>query len=288
MIKHLLVTTDFSKCSEAAFTRAQIIQRMLSARLTLLTILDEEADSAGALVRMHDFRRGEFSGSEISTAVVRIRNGVPKDIVDYASTHQVDLIVIASHGRTGARRLMFGSVSEALLREARCPVLIVPSHEHHNFSGHDSLNISVLTDFSVASERALPIAKYLFNAFGSADARLTLLHISENMLDATFGRSLGVDAHAVREEAEVDAEARLSELAGRYFGGTLAMTASIRGLKSVPEEVIEYAECHNVDLIVMAMHEHSMLEQMLVGSVAEKLIRKAGKMLLIVPQALAT
>lgn len=58
-----------------------------------------------------------------------ILHGNPADkIVDYAEEGSVDIIITATHGRTGFRRLIFGSVAERVLRHARCPVLIIPAH----------------------------------------------------------------------------------------------------------------------------------------------------------------
>ncbi|WP_265108678.1 universal stress protein [Halosolutus halophilus] len=66
--------------------------------------------------------RAEARGCSIETAIVR---GQPADaIVDYASEHAVDRIVVGSHGRTGVSRILLGSVAEQIVRRAHVPVTI--------------------------------------------------------------------------------------------------------------------------------------------------------------------
>ena len=55
-----------------------------------------------------------------------IEQGYPPDVlIDYAAEHDIDLIVMGSHGRTGVKRMVLGSVTEAVMRAAPCPVLVV-------------------------------------------------------------------------------------------------------------------------------------------------------------------
>src|ERR1044071_6790912 len=62
-------------------------------------------------------------------AVVVAESGDPQvTILDYAVSMEADLIVMGTHGRRGFKRLLLGSVTEAVLREAPCPVLTVPRH----------------------------------------------------------------------------------------------------------------------------------------------------------------
>jgi nucleotide-binding universal stress UspA family protein len=74
-------------------------------------------------------RRKKFpSGVEIVTEAL-VAPSVPHAIVDYASKNGCDLIALSSHGRSGFRRLIMGSVAEAVLRAARVPVIVFPRQE---------------------------------------------------------------------------------------------------------------------------------------------------------------
>jgi nucleotide-binding universal stress UspA family protein len=76
----------------------------------------------------------ECSGLEVEELVVH--GEAASEIVRVAKEREVDLIVIASHGRTGLGRIIFGSTAESVVRHASCPVLVVkpPPHEAQDSS----------------------------------------------------------------------------------------------------------------------------------------------------------
>jgi nucleotide-binding universal stress UspA family protein len=71
--------------------------------------------------------REHFDGFSVTPVVLRPSGPTHQAIVDYATTHKVDLIVLATHGRSGLAHLLLGSVTERVIRHAPCPVLVVPS-----------------------------------------------------------------------------------------------------------------------------------------------------------------
>ena len=142
-IRTILAPTDFSRHSESALRYACGLAERLGASIHLLHVLsevmplgpdpmltpvlppefyrDSEASSNEALAAMLDASWGR--PASVETAV---RWGSPVDvIVDHARIQRVDLIVIATHGRTGLSHVLLGSVAERIVREAPCPVLTV-------------------------------------------------------------------------------------------------------------------------------------------------------------------
>jgi nucleotide-binding universal stress UspA family protein len=80
---------------------------------------------------LHEFVKRHLSPS-VQEVVIKetIEMGEPDDlIVDWANDNSIDVIVISTHGRSGLSRMILGSVTEKVLRKARCPVLAVPCHE---------------------------------------------------------------------------------------------------------------------------------------------------------------
>jgi nucleotide-binding universal stress UspA family protein len=74
------------------------------------------------------FRVQEHLASEGVHVEIEVIGGVPAPaILEYASTHDIDLIVIGSRGYTGMKRLLLGSVASEVLSKSRCPVLLIPS-----------------------------------------------------------------------------------------------------------------------------------------------------------------
>lgn len=142
-IRTILVPTDFSRHSEGALRYACDLAERMGATLQLLHVLTEvmpvgpdpmlapvlppeyfretEAASREALHKLLDPAWGKPAAVESA-----VRWGSPVDvIVEHAATQGVDLIVIATHGRTGLSHVLLGSVAERIIREAPCPVLTV-------------------------------------------------------------------------------------------------------------------------------------------------------------------
>ena len=131
-LKHILVATDFSECSDAALEQGHALAATFDASLHLLHIVTAPLHKEWAwyepgaeflahrrldwLVASGNFRRDRV--------VVATGWGDPSDeILKYARKHQVDLIVCGTHGRRGWDHVVMGSVAERVVRRAPCPVL---------------------------------------------------------------------------------------------------------------------------------------------------------------------
>ena len=304
---HLLIATDFSECAEQALEAAKSLLTVLSKdgiRITMLTVVEDTIptgiqfefgiapiDSATvvaaatkhAAAKLQALRTQHFPTVEGGCVCLQNNEGVDSEIVRYAREHQVDMMILATHGRRGLRRLIAGSVTERVLHTTPCPLLVVPPQNTLHADRYGTTHIVVSTDLSKASERAMPIARKLFDAYDSAHARLTLLYIAENMVDATFNIPLGESVDAIRSELEERANARLEELRMTYFGGTLATTTIIRGERPPAEELRAYVRSHHANLLVIASQGHGAFDRLVVGSVTEKLVRRSECCVLVVP-----
>ena len=92
------------------------------------TIVDAEHEHADDYLQR---ARHELQTQGIATRVEVVEGNARHDIVRYAGEHGIDLIAMSTHGRSGLRRLVNGSVTDAVLRSAPCPLLVVRSQEHH-------------------------------------------------------------------------------------------------------------------------------------------------------------
>ncbi len=142
--------------------------------------------------------------------------------------------------------------------------------------------ILVPTDFSDASEAALTYARGLANAFGSS---LHLVHVMEDLLAHAWSAEVYVASMPnLREEVEKEARQRLAtmlpdEERQRYR----AVLALLAGNPFI--EIIRYAKTNNIDLIVIGTHGRGPIAHMLLGSVAERVVRKSPCPVLTVRQA---
>ncbi len=147
-IKRVLHPTDFSESSAHALEYAVAFAREFGARIHLLHVIEDVAhalyfdmlqtppvtDIFGELKRQAEkeldrIERESCAGLDVERLVCK---GVPfHEIVRTARELEVDVIVLGTHGRTGIKHMLFGSVAERVVRKAPCPVLSVrhPDHE---------------------------------------------------------------------------------------------------------------------------------------------------------------
>jgi universal stress protein A len=143
-IKRILFPTDFSEFSSAALDCASYLASATDARLYILHVDELKDVSVPAIPPVEggyfyaaawdDERREELQemlSKTVPTAANiayehRLLTGSPTmQILQFAEQESVDLIIMGSHGRTGFARLVMGSVAQAVMRGAKCPVLIV-------------------------------------------------------------------------------------------------------------------------------------------------------------------
>jgi nucleotide-binding universal stress UspA family protein len=139
-IKSILFPTDFSECNDAALRLASSLAAEAKATLHIVYVHDVRNLSAamgeGAYLYASSWederRRVQEQLREVVPTVPGVNcvreflTGMPvAEILQFAENNDVDMVVMASHGRTGLSRLLMGSVAEGVMRKARCPVLVV-------------------------------------------------------------------------------------------------------------------------------------------------------------------
>jgi nucleotide-binding universal stress UspA family protein len=134
-------------------------------------------------------------------------------------------------------------------------------------------NILVATDFGEASDAALAYGRELAGRFG---ATLHVLHVAENIYVTTFGaETYAAMAPSLQRELEDAARARLDELVIDSDRSGPPTKPIVLTSSSPPFAIVDYAGEHGVDLIVMGTHGRGALAHLLMGSVAEKVVRLA-------------
>ena len=141
-VRSILVPVDFSDCSLAGLNYAVVLAREIAARVVVLHVIDlgpvmmslddcgSPAHRKAAECRTHDqmlslLHRVDFTGVTVDT--VAVAGYCPDAIYETAAKEGADLIVMSTHGRTGLRRAVMGSVAAGTIRHARLPVLVVPA-----------------------------------------------------------------------------------------------------------------------------------------------------------------
>ncbi|HJZ46807.1 MAG TPA: universal stress protein, partial [Roseiflexaceae bacterium] len=125
MYKRVMVTLDGSELAQTALPHALELCRALGATLVLLHVRDARHGSPEASRRFLDFTRRQHAKDGVSIQTLMREGSVAEAIVRAAEEEQIDVIVMATHGRSGLQRAVYGSVAEQVLRSSTKPVLLV-------------------------------------------------------------------------------------------------------------------------------------------------------------------
>ncbi len=198
-------------------------------------------------------------------------------IISIAEAEDVDLIVMTSHGRSGARRKLLGSVTERVLHHASCPVMVVRS-------AMPIQNVLITLDGSKLAEKALGPGLFLSQTFG-ADTTLLRVNPAVPPDESNYGEQVSGQAEEyVRRSLHEQAESYLTYAARRMIhAGADVETAVLEG--PVVDSVLDFIEQADVDLLVMTTHGRSGLKRWVYGSVTSKVMSGSRcSMLIIRPQ----
>jgi nucleotide-binding universal stress UspA family protein len=282
-VNQVLFPTDLSDFSKAALPMACALTRVWNARLQVLHVmppilyeeqLEErnhpEAFYAGAEEALAQFIAGE-SDLEIER---RVTTGQAADsIVEVAGELPADLIVMATHGKSGLARLFLGSVTEKVLREAPCPVLCIKSPQKPGGAVPQSLptikTILCPIDFSSTSEQILKFACLIAR---QQKARLVMLHVA-CLPDMAYMGYGSPGAPLEMNEFVEDMRKALDRTKVPHLEVPVE-----RRLEdgNPPDVIVDVAQEIGADLIIMGTHGYKGITHAVMGSVAEHVVRKAA------------
>jgi len=159
-IQRLLVATDFGEAADVALAYGRELARAFHAELTLLTVAEDvvpwSASPSGFAAELEKAQleveaaareglNSRFTKDDrrnlLAKTVVRVSSSPASEIIDYATEHDVDLIVMGTHGRGPLAHVFMGSVAERVVRGAPCPVLTL-RHPEHEFVQPDALAVA--------------------------------------------------------------------------------------------------------------------------------------------------
>lgn len=289
--KTILCPTDFSEYSEYAMRYATAFAKISSGVIHCVHVVDVGMETGGSFEGMyasrayfsaslksiqeyaaeqleHFVRKEHFLGVDVTP---HLRTGHTADeIAETAEEISADLIVTATHGRSGLPRLILGGTCDKLLRLSKVPVLAVKHPEHEALDTQGSLSIDRImcpVDFSEFSHSALTIAEDLARRFGASITLAQVVNIHYDYPD--WSTEAAVNAS---EQIAAGAKTSLDELASKMEGiETEVMVTTGIPHRTLVDEIAK----REIDLVVMPTHGRKGLSHVLLGSVAERVIRRA-------------
>ena len=238
---------------------------------------------------------------------VMISAGNPADEIERtARENNFDMVIAATHGGSGMKRFLIGSVTNRLVKILSCPLMVLHSRENHLVSqvedGIKLKRILVGCDFSQDSKLAFDYALSLAQEF---QAQLYLAHVirpteqieltSADYIKLQEGDYIGwnrsdyidLQKKAIDEDFQKKGpllnrlEKQLSSMVPEDCRNWCSPVTIL--LEGQPyKELIDYAEKKEVDMIIIGVHGHSILEQFLVGSTTDRVISQASCPVLMV------
>jgi nucleotide-binding universal stress UspA family protein len=192
-----------------------------------------------------------------------------------------DLIVMATHGRSGISRAWLGSVADNLVRHIHKPILLIRARADgaENFELRTD-NILITLDGSALAETVLAHAIAISEP---SKTRITLLRVVPPAYVATEFNALVQSDARLRERVDA-AHAYLNDVATKLSVEGYLVDTEVVVSAFAAGAILDYAEQNHTDIICMATHGRSGMKRLLLGSVADKVLRAAnGPVLLYRP-----
>lgn len=286
--RKILFPTDFSTCADTAFSWALELATTYDAELhvfhglVLGSIFDDDAqqklqdleDLTQRLDGLASGRIGSLVATSASAARVKqvTRRGLAAAslIRDYSDDEDIDLTVMGTHGRRRATQVLLGSVTEEVVRTSSNSVLTIRETKSGTSMGGVE-RILVALDLSENSLRALPFAKELAASSGAA---LQLLHAVEPVTYPSFYALKPGQMSSLLGDVEKRAKEELARAFVAAGGPSVPFDAYVTKGDAV-SAIVDFAKTRRSDFIVLTSHGLTGLKRFFIGSVAEKVVRRA-------------
>lgn len=314
----ILCAVDFFDYSESIISYSEALSKEFGATLYLCHVVmdiipllgtSETALDPALLQQTHlNTARDELAalGERLSVPheLLVVKGDPAETIAEAARTHNINMVLCATHGQSGMKRFLIGSVTEKLMKTLPCPVLVLNTREHDFIPAGDySLDLNKILvgcDFSDDSQLAFDYGLSLAQEF---QAELHLAHVikpADEMaptadIGMTPGDYVNLRAHRFLNTGgargdDTQIQSLRETLQRQLFNMVPAesrnwCTPTTVLLDGEPyEELDRYAREQAVDLIVLGIRGHTLLERLMVGSTTDRVIRKAPAPVLAVRQ----
>jgi nucleotide-binding universal stress UspA family protein len=285
-LKNILLATDFSGASEKAFNYAVAVARRYGSKIFLMHVMP--AESVSFIPEFQDqHRRGEVQRQLESMASRSELNQIPHETVMRAGSvwsmvsavirqQDIELVVLGTHGRSGLKKLVLGSVGEEVVRRAGCPVLTVGPHIDASLAGAAVFErILFATDFHSASTKAFDYALYLAN---EQQAKLMLLHVMAPAALPGPGQSFwnepAITQWKNRVQANITGKLRNLLLPVRLWSEPECVVS----FDFIADGILKTAAARKADLIVMGAKRSPLVKVSVhsFGAISYEVIRRAN------------
>ncbi len=286
LFKKVLVPLDGSSLAEAALPYVKAIMPKEGGKVILLTVAGLAATGMQPDLPLRRYlqtiaKELKTAGVDATTAIAR---GTPADqIIYYADKKGVDLIVHSTHGYSGIKRWVMGSVAEKVVHYTCSAVLLVRSRAPR-VSQVEFKKILVALDGSPFSEACMP---YVEGLAQEKKAEVVVVRVVEEPVPPAPAVALGTRSieysegleRAMREEAVSYGQKMKASLEAKRIKATVHVPSGSGG---AAEKIMQVANDESVELIVMTTHGRSGVSRWLYGSVASRVMEESVQPVLLI------
>jgi len=291
-IRNILAPIDFSELSIQAIETAKKLARRFDARIHLVHIQDAMYPAGfmattpmmtGDAIAIHCENKKKLrerlcdlaARFDLSPADCYVLSTPPafEAICEAVRRLSIDLVVMPTHGRTGLKHVFLGSTAERVMQYSSVPVFVVRKRKGR-------LNrILVPVDFSSCSLDAL---NYAIKFADKVAAKIIIIHAVQ------LGNAYTSDGYAMYDLSQItktlrkNAERQMRQFVRAAKFGSVKFDTAIQ-VGSAVEEICAFAKEEDVDLIVTPTHGRTGFKHLLIGSIAENIVRHADRPVLVVP-----
>jgi nucleotide-binding universal stress UspA family protein len=287
-LKRILCATDFSDLSNQTISFGIALAKSFDAKLFVCHIIDlpfaamngeVQLDPIEQQDRMMAFAQEQleqlFEKESIEWQPLVSIGHTADEISRIVDKKRIDIAISATHGRSGLKRLLLGSVTERLMRTLSCPLLIIKEQggapAEMKRTAFPPRRILVGCDFSTDSDLAFQYGLAMAQEF---EAELHLAHVVEppvyqNVLFSDVSSGL-YNRDAMLEELNDKLERMVPDEARNWCD----LTTVLREGKA-DEELTRYADTNDMDLVALGVRGHGLVETLFVGSTTDRVARRS-------------
>jgi nucleotide-binding universal stress UspA family protein len=295
----VLVPLDGSTVAEQALPFARLLAGAFQIPVELMSVIDTAAlapqvspdraryiDTLAAegMRRSQEYLKGiarKFAGLSVQFSVERGKTETA--IIEKAATNKTTMIAMATHGRSGIKRWLLGSIAEKVLRGCSNPLLLVRASEQAKSEEKATLNsIIVPLDGSQLAEKILPHVIALAKRVALEVVLLRAYSLTQ--IISTYEDNIP-DWDTLEAESKGEAISYLDRKARELKGAGLASVLPLISEGEAAEKIIDSAKTTAHSLVAMCTHGRSGIKGWVLGSVTEKVVRHSGDPVLIIRAA---
>ncbi|MBI2849664.1 MAG: universal stress protein [Chloroflexi bacterium] len=310
MYRRMLVPLDGSELAEEVCVYARELAGRLDIDVVLLHVSNPASEAlkpmeqayiehiaevfSGQVAEVQKKTSGQQKVAPVKVTGELVVGYAADEILSYADKNSIDLIVLASHGRSGIKRWTVGSIASKVMSATKIPVWLIKSvgTKETPYDQWPSQTLMVLLDGSELAESVLPHAEYLAKQRRAGPVDIALVRIAEPLNIPTYyspdisGVSLNwgnfIQQETMRrKQAAKEYLAKMEEQLKNK--GLTVKTVVLEGRPT--DEVVDYANKVPFSMIIMATHGRSGLSRLVYGSVAANVLHGVSRpMFIIKPQ----